>query len=203
MAKEMKLTERKRADIIKAAVSEFIRNGYSATSMDGIAEKAGVSKRTIYKHFPGKEEMFRAIILETWEQACWFMEVPYSPDAPLREQLAEVANREIDVVSKPDFVGMTRAIFSESLRSPELVREILTSLKESEGGLVKWIRRAVEDKRLAVDDPHFASEQFIALLKAFVFWPQVLVGHPAPTQELREKVVNSTVEMFLGQYEIK
>ena len=56
-----KLTELKREDIIQAAVSEFIANGFSATSMDRIAATAQVSKRTVYNHFENKEALFQVI----------------------------------------------------------------------------------------------------------------------------------------------
>ncbi|HCT25152.1 MAG TPA: TetR family transcriptional regulator, partial [Stenotrophomonas sp.] len=43
-----RLTDRKREAIVRAAVEEFRASGYEATSMDRIAEVAGVSKRTVY-----------------------------------------------------------------------------------------------------------------------------------------------------------
>ena len=47
-----RLTDRKRAAILEAAVAEFRQSGYETTSMDRIAAQAGVSKRTVYNHFP-------------------------------------------------------------------------------------------------------------------------------------------------------
>jgi TetR/AcrR family transcriptional regulator of autoinduction and epiphytic fitness len=52
---------------VQAAVQEFRRLGYDATSMDAIAASAGVSKRTVYNHFPGKEDLFAAILQRLWE----------------------------------------------------------------------------------------------------------------------------------------
>ena len=49
-----RLTERKRAAIVEAAIDEFRASGYEATSMDRIAARAEVSKRTVYNHFPSK-----------------------------------------------------------------------------------------------------------------------------------------------------
>ena len=43
---QLKLAERKRIDILAAAVSEFQQSGFAGTSMDRIADTAGVSKRT-------------------------------------------------------------------------------------------------------------------------------------------------------------
>ncbi|HEX5664228.1 MAG TPA: helix-turn-helix domain-containing protein, partial [Xanthomonadaceae bacterium] len=57
-----RLTDRKRAAILEAAVAEFRESGYEATSMDRIAASAGVSKRTVYNHFPSKEVLFTRIL---------------------------------------------------------------------------------------------------------------------------------------------
>lgn len=52
----------KRAAILDAAESLFTSNGYERTSVDAIAGRAGVSKRTIYDHFGDKEAVFGAAL---------------------------------------------------------------------------------------------------------------------------------------------
>ena len=62
-----RLTDRKREAIMRAAVDEFRTAGYEATSMDRIAAAAGVSKRTVYNHFPSKEELFGQMLEQLWD----------------------------------------------------------------------------------------------------------------------------------------
>ena len=54
----------KRDVIIQAAVKTFLENGYAATSMNQVAEEAGVIKATIYSHFADKKQLFKAVIEE-------------------------------------------------------------------------------------------------------------------------------------------
>src|SRR5574341_86107 len=54
--------ERTRQIIVDAAYKLVIKQGYAATSMRQIAEKAGLALGSIYNHFSSKEEVFRAII---------------------------------------------------------------------------------------------------------------------------------------------
>jgi len=55
--------ERKRREIIDVAEKLFFKEGFKETSMDAIAKKAEYSKRTIYKYFGSKEEVYSAIAL--------------------------------------------------------------------------------------------------------------------------------------------
>jgi len=52
-----------RARILEAARDQFLRLGFSPVTTDDIASAAGVSKATLYRAFPGKEELFREVIL--------------------------------------------------------------------------------------------------------------------------------------------
>jgi AcrR family transcriptional regulator len=51
-------------EILEAAFTEFARNGYAATTLDQIAERAGVTKGTIYVYFESKEHLFISMVRE-------------------------------------------------------------------------------------------------------------------------------------------
>ncbi len=48
--------------LVEAATNHFMKNGYSRATTDGIAYSAGMSKKTLYKHFPGKKQLFSFVI---------------------------------------------------------------------------------------------------------------------------------------------
>ena len=52
----------RRRQLLAAAQEVFVANGYHAAAMDDIAERAGVSKPVLYQHFPGKLELYLALI---------------------------------------------------------------------------------------------------------------------------------------------
>lgn len=52
----------RRALLLSAAQDVFVANGYHAAAMDEIAERAGVSKPVLYQHFPGKLELYLALL---------------------------------------------------------------------------------------------------------------------------------------------
>src|SRR6201986_621260 len=56
----------RRRQLLDAALEVFVSQGYHAAAMDAIAERAGVSKPVLYQHFPGKLELYLALL----DQSC-------------------------------------------------------------------------------------------------------------------------------------
>src|SRR3954452_24837019 len=54
--------ERRRPQVLDAALGLFLERGYEGTSMDAVASAAGVTKPVVYACFPGKDELFRALL---------------------------------------------------------------------------------------------------------------------------------------------
>jgi AcrR family transcriptional regulator len=54
--------ERRRPEVLDAALKLFLEGGYEGTSMEAIARAAGVTKPVVYACFPGKEELFRSLL---------------------------------------------------------------------------------------------------------------------------------------------
>jgi AcrR family transcriptional regulator len=60
--------ERRRPQVLDAALELFLDGGYEGTSMDAIARAAGVSKPVVYACFPSKDELFRALLAREEER---------------------------------------------------------------------------------------------------------------------------------------
>ena len=193
-------SELKHAAIIDAAAHEFRESGFAATSMDRIAERAEVSKRTVYNHFANKDALFEAILEVLWDRAHRAAELEYDPVLSLEEQLGSLAQRKLDVLADPNYLGLARALVAEAIRSPGFLQDKWAQLAEEEAAFPRWIQAAVDDGRLEVDDPAVAADQFMVLLKGFAFWPQVVGAAPAPTADKRRTIIDSAVELFLAKY---
>ncbi len=200
MTPAQRLTDRKREVIIQAAIAEFRDNGFQITSMDKIAARAEVSKRTVYNHFPSKDELFAEILAQLWESSQDQLEQDYCRDQPLREQLRALMQVKMAMLNNGSFMDLARVAIAETIHSPDRAREMVAKLGEREESINVWIRAAQTDGKLKVADPAFAAYQLQALIKAFAFWPQITMGQPPLSVEMQEHVVNSAVEMFLAQY---
>jgi TetR/AcrR family transcriptional regulator of autoinduction and epiphytic fitness len=196
----LRLTDRKRAAIVDAAIAEFRSGGFEATSMDKIAASAGVSKRTVYNHFPSKDELFAEILTRLWQASMATVQLDYAPDQPLRGQLESLLWQKMRLLNDKNFVDLARVAIAETIHAPERAQAMVAKLGEEERGVTGWIRAAIADDRLKPVDPQFASQLVQGQLKAFAFWHQVTMGQPPLTEDQQRAVVDTALDMFLAHF---
>ncbi|MFJ2530262.1 TetR/AcrR family transcriptional regulator [Pseudomonas helmanticensis] len=202
MTAPQRLTDRKREAIIQAAIAEFRAHGFEITSMDKIAATAGVSKRTVYNHFPSKEELFAEILNQLWARISAEQSVVYNRDQPLREQLRKMLQAKVQLMADENFLTLARVAIAATIHSPERAQNMIERMGEREEGLTVWIRAAQADGRLKPVDPEFAAHQVQGLLKTFGFWPQMSMGRAALDVDMQNTVAESALEMFLARYQL-
>jgi TetR/AcrR family transcriptional regulator, regulator of autoinduction and epiphytic fitness len=196
-----RLTDRKRLAVISAATEEFLAAGFDATSMDRIAARANVSKRTVYNHFPSKEALFAAILQQLWDASHGGEGPSYRADEPLRAQLLDLLSRKLKLMNDDAFLSLARVAIAAGIHSPERARDMVARMGEREEDLTVWVRAACADGRLSTPDPVFASQQLQGLVKSFAFWPQVTMGQPPLTKAEQKQVADAAADMFLARYE--
>ena len=192
-----RLTDRKRAAIVQAAIAEFRANGFDATSMDRVAATAGVSKRTVYNHFPSKDDLFAQILEELWDCSAAANPASYSADQPLRTQLVDLLRQKVTLLRDPYFLDLARVAIAEAIHTPERARSMVAKLAEKEEGAAALLRAAQADGRLKAGDPAFMANVLQGQLKTFAFWPQVAMGQPGLDETQEAAVVETAVDMFL------
>jgi TetR/AcrR family transcriptional regulator of autoinduction and epiphytic fitness len=202
MTAPQRLTDRKREAIIQAAITEFRANGFDITSMDKIAATAGVSKRTVYNHFPSKEELFAEILNQLWARVTAEQQTAYRPDLPLRDQLRVILMAKVQMLGDNNFLDLARVAIAATIHSPERAQNMVTRMGEREEGLTLWIRAAQADGRLKAVAPEFAAQQVQGLLKSFAFWPQISMGLTGLSPDVQTTVVEAALDMFLACYQL-
>ncbi len=202
MPSPQRLTDRKRLAIVDAAIAEFREHGFEATSMDKIAATAAVSKRTVYNHFPSKDELFAAILLKLWESSTAQPPIPYLPEQPLDQQLMVLMHQKMQMMDDANFLDLARVAIAETIHAPERAQAVVARLGDKEAGLTTWIRAAQQDGRLKPCDPVFAGQLLMGPLKTFAFWPQVTMGQPPLNETEQQRISSTAVGMFLAYYAV-
>lgn len=192
----------KRAAVIEAATEEFWLHGFSGTSMDRIAKVANVSKRTVYDHFPSKDDLFQAIIDQILERVGEMPSYEYSAEKPLDEQLLAIGKTFAATITGKDFMKLSRVVISRFIQEPEWARQTLKAHARLRQDMIALFKAGKKDGRLKISNPEKAATQFCGLIKEIAFWPELMAGQaPVSTRE-RNAAVKSAVEMFLDHYQV-
>ncbi len=111
----------RRAQLLDAAREVFVASGYHAAAMDDIAEAAGVSKPVLYQHFPGKLDLYLALLDASSDALVAAVETALASTADNKLRVQATVQAYFDFVDDPG--GAFRLIFESDLTNEAAVRE--------------------------------------------------------------------------------
>jgi AcrR family transcriptional regulator len=194
--KERLSADKRRQQIVEAAVELFSRKGFRGTRTREIAEAAGISEAMIYRHFATKRELYSAII---------------EAKSATEELLASAAT----AAQEKDDAGVLRAVglkmIEQTVREPSLMRLLLFSaleghelseiffesrVKRLHQFLSRYIRRRIKEGRFRSIDALVAARGFIGMIVHYLLIHE-LFGVKRPRRSSPEEVVELFVSVFL------
>jgi AcrR family transcriptional regulator len=199
------MMERKRAAIVAAARETFLQNGYSEASMDGIAEAAGVSVKTIYGHFENKKELFSAVMRAEClmegvpkgfqDEAAMSVRFPWFTDATQRG-LVEAGKEYLRHLLSQEQLALYRVVTRDGDRFPELgvqYQKVVAAGRTEI--LVKYLGRTAIKNRWSIKSTQRAAVLYEALLRADLF-EEVLHGIRSPEPRVIMKQAGSAATVM-------
>lgn len=168
----------RRVQLLGAAREVFVANGYHNAAMDDIADRAGVSKPVLYQHFPGKLDLYLALLDQSTEALI----------AAVAEALASTDDNKLRVTATTqayfDFVsdegGAFRLVFESDLTSEPMVRERVDQVTQACAELVSEV--IAEDAGLSDEQSHLLAVGLIGQAQVSArYW--VTTGQRIPKDE--------------------
>lgn len=190
---------RKECQILSAARTQFLEQGFADTSMDAIARAAGVSKATLYAYFPSKETLFRNLIEIECSEKC--SKVP-SPafEKGIAAALRELCGHFVARFLTKESAAFFQAVSSERWRFPELCQLYFNSGKQKALDLVAaYLDEAKAKGLLAFDDSQMAAEQLLHLTVSDLPM-RVALGLELRSEAEYERVMEAGLTVFLKAY---
>jgi AcrR family transcriptional regulator len=164
----------------------FVAQGYHAAAMDEIAERAGVSKPVLYQHFPGKLDLYLALLDEHSEKLVSSVREALSSTTDNHVRIARSIRAYFDFVDDPS--GAHQLVLESDLRSEPLVR------KRVESTFAQCVRAIaasiVADTGLIQDEADLLAVGLIGLAETGSRW-WLLRGSAVP----KERAIESMVEL--------
>ncbi|GHE30265.1 TetR/AcrR family transcriptional regulator [Streptomyces thermocarboxydus] len=207
-------TERRRSasdlKILRAAKELFLADRYAGVSLERVAERAGVSRQTVYNRFGSKEAVFREMVRHHWAAFAAFAEQDGRSaaddggdgDASAEEVLRAFARSLRRFAEETDQILFARLVVAESARLPWIADEFH---RLGKGPVVAAftgrLDALVRAGRLRCPDTRLAARQFMGLVQEFLVWPRVMgfteeiAAGPGP-----DVVIDEAVATFLARY---
>lgn len=150
--------------IVTVAAKLFYNHGINAVGVDRVSAEADVSKRTLYKYFPSKDDLVTAAMSDLGE--AWFKACTDSPSSNPKERINHVFRMVEPMAERPDFYGCVFMNTSIELRGTDapgvaVVKEFKTKLYEY------FKQQAV---LLGCKEPDVLAEQLIMLYDGCSAW---------------------------------
>ncbi len=175
--------QRRKADrpgeILAAALECFAQRGFSATRLEDIAARAGVTKGTLYLYFPNKEELFKALVRQELVPIVERLEAAAAdPGVPAAEMLRGLTVLWVEIVAGSRVGVLPKLIVGESGNFPDLARFYLHEVIHRGLRLLRGVlRRGVESGEFREVDVDHAAYCVLGPLLLSVLWRHTFERH--------------------------
>jgi len=199
MSKKMTLSQKKHIDIIGAAKKEFVEYGFLDANMQRIADSAQVSKRTLYRHFPSKSGLFKAVLIgieDSVSDKTWYQ---FDSEKSIELQLHEISYQEIEVIYNTYGMPLSRTILIAFLREPEMANELIQHTYNYQA-LTKWCEDAINAGSLVPGDAKSMVSVYVSLFQGLLFWPQAMNTELTLSEDEIARKIDTVTAVFLQSY---
>jgi len=188
----------RRARALAAAVDLLLKQGFDSTSMDAVAERAGISKTTLYAHFQDKVGLFRAAFGELATALDFHLDQTVLGYATVDEKLSAVATELLSETTSPTFQAFLRTIVTESTRRPELapVRDA-RGVPHAVEVIAGILRQDAAERGYVLDDPMAQATLFLRMTAACMQLDALCDHRFRPDGDLLSRHAQWVSEFFL------
>jgi|GEM_PF-44698 AcrR family transcriptional regulator len=149
----------RRAQLLLAAREVFVARGYHAAAMDEIAERAGVSKPVLYQHFPGKRDLYLALLDSSVDAFVDRVRAALSSTEDNKRRVDAAVRAYFEYIDADD--GSFRLLFENDLTGQPEVRERLESLTQRCAEAIAEV--IASDTGLGPDESHLLAAGLVGM----------------------------------------
>ena len=183
--------------MLDAALDLFLELGFEQTTLEAVAARMNMTKRTIYARYEDKRALFLAAVDRAIERSLVPEDRLAALDmADLEATLRTVAMMRVENVMTPQGLRLQRIINTESYRFPEIfMRSNQRATRPTVLFIARLLRRHCDAGTLAIDDPEMAANIFMSMV---VSGPVRIIvsGNTLPRDEIEQRV-DFAIRLFL------
>lgn len=119
--------QRRRDEILAVAERILLRQGFAETTMQCVAEEAGASKETLYRHFKSKDDLLIEVVLARTEALRTALDANFESGAPLPVLLRAIGRNLLEAMGNAEVIPLLRIVVTETVRNPDLGMALFTA----------------------------------------------------------------------------
>jgi TetR/AcrR family transcriptional repressor of mexJK operon len=194
--------QKRREEIAAVAELIFLERGFTESTMQLIAARAGASKETLYRHFGSKEELFAEVVRRRSARITGGEDGQLDVEGTPRQVLGKLALNLLRVLTQDSSLSFCRVVVAEATRAPELGCIFYTQgpgrvLCE----LAHYLAAATQRGELLCPDPELAAKLFLgSVLANHQIMGLVAPGLETLTVDKLRAHAEEAVALFVARY---
>ena len=173
-------------DILEATLDVIAEHGISRTTVDTVAERAGMSRATIYRHWGSRAKLIHAALSS--------LEGPYveTPGESLREDLAILLWHLVEYFNRHDIGRIFPSLIDAAVRDPELAELHRERMRRGRASFEEVVLRAIERGELSAD---VDVDLLVDVVRAPFIYRRVVAQLPVATED-----IDAVLDLVLGAF---
>lgn len=184
--------------LVAAAAIEFQANGYAATTMGNVAQRAGISTKTMYRLIPCKADLFEKVISERIGAFMLALKPTELDKYGLVEAVEHMLVSFGNLTLSAETIALLRLVIAESERFPEIAAAFHDiAVVQSTEAIAAWLDRQRQRGLLKFDDPAKAASALRGMMTMDLQRTAMLGLAAAPTREEIEARAKFCARLFV------
>lgn len=185
-------------EIIRAALELFVQQGYSATKVDQVARKAGVTPGTLYVYFENKEALLKAVVYESIGPVFAYADRKLEEYQGSAEDLVRLLIRQWwEQIGNGRFAGIPKLIVAEAQNYPELAKFYVHEVQERGREIIRRILAyGVQKGEFEVADASVTARIIMAPLQFAAIYAHSLAAYDDEIDEI-DDYLDALAELVL------
>lgn len=194
--------QRRRCEILAVAERILLSHGFAETTMQRVAEEAGASKETLYRHFKSKDDLLIEIVLARTEELRASLDGNFESRESVPVVLRAIGRNLLEAMGGTDVIPLLRIVVTETVRNPDLGLALFTVGPDRTHRLLTAYLEAAKGRgEFKGEDPALAASLYIGAVLGNTTLMNLLNPQARPMEASEiEARVDEAVALFRARY---
>lgn len=188
----------KRQRILNAAKSLFLKCGYQGSSMNQIAQEAGVTKLTVYNHFQDKANLFVCAIAATCDELIEAHPFNLQAGSDFHKAFVHTCELALNIINLPEAIKLERLLVELAAEHNPLAQKFYqASHLRMNAVWENFFQQAIDLDFIGAEDLKTLTTLILSLLFGMRHHEVLLGVRDVPTAEEKQQIILNSIEIFM------